>query len=810
MHDESDERFHALIEHIQVGIVVHRADGTVEVTNLRAQEMLDFTVENPFDRVGPAGQELFIRENGVPFRREELPSFVALCTGTSVRDTLVGAVRPSRGDLRWLLVDAEPQRRNDGTLTHVVTTFVDVTERQILRSKEKFQAGLLDAVGQAVVVTDPAGTITYWNRAAEAMYGWRADEVLGQNASLLVPPGESTVQGEVVLSGVRAGEHWSGVFPVQRKDRTVLPVLVSDTPVYDASGNLTAIIGVATDMTTLVHLEADLARAHERSVTILETITEGFTQVDREWRIMLVNRRAATFLQRAQEDLVGQVLWDVFPGTVGTRFEEELRRSMADGSPREFESYSTQYGIWFQAHVYPTAEGLSVYVRDISERHAYEARLHHQANHDALTGLPNRVLFEDRLHQALLQAQHERHSVAVLLVDLDRFTEINDTLGHPVGDQLLRLIGNQFVQALRDTDTVARFAGDEFVILLPGTDVVGAEAAARLLLEGLEQPFTIDTHTIYVGASVGITTTPDQPVEVVTMLRRADVAMYAAKRTGGYHVYRPEEDPHSEERLALIAGLRLAQGRDELELHYQPQRDLHSGRVEVAEALLRWNHPERKTVPPGVFIPLAEHTGLIRPMTTWVLDEALRQVRVWHGEGLNLRVSVNVSAWSLRDMEIVTTVRSALERRAVDPGFLILEITESALMTDQERSLEVARALTDLGVSITIDDFGTGYSSLSYLDRLPARELKIDPSLVVDLLEHAGHRRIVQAMIDLAHDLGLAVVAEGVENQQTMDLLRAYGSDRIQGYYIARPLPATALTEWLRSHGGIPGSPTPC
>ena len=425
--------------------------------------------------------------------------------------------------------------------------------------------------------------------------------------------------------------------------------------------------------------------------------------------------------------------------------------------------------------------------------------LEHQALHDALTELPNRVLLQDRLHQALISAQRENHQTALLITDLDRFKEINDTLGHHYGDLVLQEVSARMRAALRSSDTIARLGGDEFAILLPfiesGEDAV---KAARKLVTTMEKPIILEDHSFHIGISVGIALCPDHGKDGSTLMRHADVAMYVAKRsTSGYALYDHLEDQHSVSRLAMVGELRHAIEHKQLVLFYQPKIDLKEGRITGVEALARWNHPQRGLLSPDEFIPLAEHTGLIRPLTFCVLDEALQQTSQWMNGGLKLKMAVNLSAHHLQDEQLADKVESAMRHWDVPPELLEFEITESAIMANPLRAMNTLTQLSKMGIGLSIDDFGTGYSSLIYLKQLPVDEIKIDKSFVIDMLQNNEDLVIVRSTIDLAHNMGRQVVAEGVESEEVLNLLVELGCDMAQGYYISRPITANILTQWL-------------
>jgi diguanylate cyclase (GGDEF)-like protein len=427
-----------------------------------------------------------------------------------------------------------------------------------------------------------------------------------------------------------------------------------------------------------------------------------------------------------------------------------------------------------------------------------EAALRHQALHDALTGLPNRVLLQDRVQQAMLAAQHDPQPLALLLLDLDRFKEVNDTLGHQHGDLLLQQVAERLRATLRGADTVARLGGDEFAVLLPATDPAGATIAADRVHAALDTPFVVAGQSLRIGASLGLALCPEHGRDPQVLLRHADVAMYAAKRSGeACATYTPERDDYTADRLTLRADLRQAIMQGDLLLHYQPKVHIPSGRVHGVEALVRWQHPQRGLISPGEFIPLAEQTGLIGPLTHWVLEAALRQCRAWHRAGLQLHVAVNISIANVRDRHLPDTIAQLLTTYDVPPAALRLEVTESTLMADVARAQEVLTRLADLGVGISVDDFGTGYSSLAHLKRLPVDELKIDMSFVQHMAQDATDRAIVASTVALGHSLGLQVVAEGMEDRQTQEMLAGLGCDAAQGYYLSRPLPADDVARWL-------------
>jgi len=487
----------------------------------------------------------------------------------------------------------------------------------------------------------------------------------------------------------------------------------------------------------------------------------------------------------------------------------EYRRSLASG-----EAFASEYRlvrsdgdvVWWrdEGKIYPDGTGrarlLGGVAVDVTSSREAEQALRDRIHRDPLTGLANRNLLHRRLEQALQRATRDQQPVAVLLIDLDGFREVNNTLGQLNGDVVIQEVAARLGDVVGDADRVARVRGDEFALLLPDADAALAQVVAGKVLKAMEQPIMVERLPIEMGASIGIAVAPIHGLEPEIILRKADLAMQAAKKLRrAAVVYSAECDPYNPRGLVLLGELRRALEGDQLLLHYQPKVDLKTNTVIGAEALVRWRHPKRGLVPPNDFITLAEQGGLIKRLTRWVLGEAVGQCDVWRRGGTMLPVSVNLSARNLQDTQLLDDVPELLERKKLEPQFLELEITETAVMADAPRAVETLRRLREHGVGLAVDDFGTGYSSLVYLRKLPVSQLKIDKSFVIGMAAHEEEDEIiVRSTTDLGHHLGLQVVAEGVEDRPTFDKLGDLGCDAAQGYYMAKPMTPADLAVWLR------------
>jgi diguanylate cyclase (GGDEF)-like protein/PAS domain S-box-containing protein len=550
---------------------------------------------------------------------------------------------------------------------------------------------------------------------------------------------------------------------------------------------------------------------------VVQNSFDAIVTIDTDGAVETFNRAAELMFGYSECDARGLGLAELLRPPADVSGDRLLAQAME--GPTEANGCSSD-GRGFDVEVVVTAidsdddPKLVVVIRDITERKAHQNELEHQATHDPLTDLPNRLLLLERIGRALEAAAQSDRRVGILLLDLDRFKEINDALGHAVGDMLLVEVARRLEQPLPAGATLARLGGDEFAVLLPEVTEEEAQTVGWDLFDILKTPFNIEGFSLEVETSLGISLYPEHGVDGETLVQRADVAMYVAKNgKSGLVVYQPEKDFDHIRQLTIKGELRKAIDKGLLHLAYQPKVHHATDRVVGAEALLRWHHPEHGPIPPDELAGVAEHSGLIRPLTEWVIKTSLLQAAKWMREGYPLAVSVNVSARNLLEEDLPQRLRAVLSRHDLSPHHLTLEITESVIMDDPERAINTIFRLREMGLGISVDDFGTGYSSLAYLTKLPVNELKIDKSFVMSLENDPGSETIVKSTIDLAHRLGMTVVGEGVESAAIWEVLKRLGCDIGQGYHFSPPVPPDELLELVRRCPGtlpvtVEGTPT--
>ncbi len=557
--------------------------------------------------------------------------------------------------------------------------------------------------------------------------------------------------------------------------------------------------------------QAELALVHGQKLQKLDALMrnivqqsfDGILSVRADGRIDTANEAALRMFGCRPAELVGRHILQLFPELPRYRRLEAAHAGRGDrleGLARRQDGAAFPVELSLRPTVVEDERLMIAIVRDITAAKVQENRLRHQAVHDSLTNLPNRLLLSDRLAQALRSAAREHKPLALLLLDLDRFKEINDTLGHHLGDLLLIHFAQRLHDCIRDSDTIARLGGDEFAILLPAASGLDrAQAVSERIVQAVQQPFEVtEGLRLEIGVSIGIALFPDHADDPARLLQCADVAMYAAKKGAGpIQLYDRDKDRNTIRHLTLSGALRQAIEGGELSFDFQPKLDLLAGTIRSVEALARWRHPAQGPILPDEFIPHAEKTGLIQPFTRWSFDAALGQLARWQDTGLDISIAVNLSTRSLHDEKLPEIIAALLGKWRVDPRLLTLELTETAVMHDPDGARRNLFRLHDLGVRLSIDDFGTGYSSLSHLQRLPLHELKIDKSFVLQMTDNDSDLVIVRSTIDLAHNLGLSVVAEGIETAQHLAILQDLGCDLGQGFFVSQPLPIDRLTTWF-------------
>ena len=710
---------------------------------------------------------------------------------------------------------------------HPAQTIRDVDVRQKveahLAQMEGRYRGLLEAAPDAMVVVDEDGEIVLVNLQTEKQFGYRRDELLGQKITNIIPVGfaerliaDSTRSAAEAL----AQQIGTGIeLTARRKDGSAFPVEIMLSPLENDEGIL--VTAAIRDISVRKAAEVYLAQMEGRYRGLLEAAPDAMVVVNENGEIVLLNLQAEKQFGYRRDELLGQKITNIIPVGFAERLIADSTRSAAEALAQQIgtgieltarRKDGSAFPVEIMLSPLDSPEGILVTaaIRDISTRKAAEAlalsmalEKIHSAEHDRLTGLPNRLLLNDRIDQAIVRAEHHANKVAVLCLDVDGFKHINDSLGRPIGDKLLQSIAERLLGCVRTSDTVSRQGGDEFVVLLSEVEQdEGTAVLARRMLQQVARPHTINGQDLHITASIGVSVYPDDGMNAETLAKNAETAMYQAKEKSrqGYQFFKPAMNERAAERQSIEEDLYRALERRELVLHYQPKVGLSSRRITGAEALIRWNHPTRGLVPPGQFIPVAEECGLIQPIGAWVLREACRQARAWADAGLPaLTMAVNISAMEFREDTFLDGVFATLAETGLDPHLLELELTESVLVKQAESAASILRAVREKGVQVAIDDFGTGYSSLSYLRKFPVDALKIDQSFVRQISSGGDDTIIVTAIIALARSLKLRVVAEGVETAEELAFLGERQCDEVQGYYFSRPLPPDQFAMLLKT-----------
>jgi diguanylate cyclase (GGDEF)-like protein/PAS domain S-box-containing protein len=689
----------------------------------------------------------------------------------------------------------------------IVCVRSDITESKQAEVDLRKLGRVLEQSPASVMITDTEGIIEYVNPRFEQVSGYSAEEMIGENPRKLKSGDKTEEEYKAMWDALLAGREWRGIFHNKRKDGAIYWESASISPLRDDRGKITHFIAVKEDVTAQKRAEDQL----RMNATVFDTTQEGIMVTDAENIIKTVNPSFSRITGYSPDEVIGQSPTMLSSGRHDDSFYEELWDSIQHKHYWSGEIWNRRkdgsvYPEWLSIAAITDDQGIAKeYVAvfsDITKHKENEEQILYQANYDALTGLPNRSLFSDRLDQAIVSAMREQWKLAILFIDLDQFKMVNDTFGHVVGDELLQLVTKRVSDSVRQSDTIARFGGDEFVLLLQ--DVTDMDAVANIatkIINNITKVYTLYEREIFIGASVGITIFPDDAMNADSLLRNADMAMYQAKDRGrnNYQFFTASMQQKTLERQQLELDLRLAIERGELEIYYQPVVDAESERAVSVEALLRWNHPHRGMVNPSVFIPLAEDGGLIGPIGEWVIKGACEQLSRWHKSGYsNLRLAVNLSS---RQRELgleVDYLQRVLSECNLEPEILTLEITESLLMRDTEEAITWLSGFKTLGINLSVDDFGTGYSSLSYLKRFPVDILKIDRTFVSGLPQDADDASLVKTIVAMADSLNLGLIAEGVETKAQTNFLLRNGCKNLQGYYYAKPMAAKDMSVWLR------------
>ena len=716
-------------------------------------------------------------------------------------------------DDRFYHVVATPINDGDGQIVYIILIYTDITQlkRQeaALKEAELRQRAILNGTPAAITLIDPeTHRILFANQTLADMVGGEPHEIEGNVCHKFICPREEgqcpiTDLGETIDRSERS---------LVRLDGKILPIIKTVTKIELEGQEL--LLESFVDISALKEEQQRRKESEERYRTLYSTMREGVAQfrmihsdgyTPADYEFIDVNPAFEKIFSLTARDVVGRYASDIFPLVDAEPFGLEFfARVVRDQVSSEFEYEFAELNKVIKVSAAPTSSDyFSALFEDVTQRKKDEARIAHMAYFDALTDLPNRLLLKDRLNQMLIRAQRNNKQIALLFLDLDHFKRVNDTFGHEIGDQLLKIIADRLQNALRHCDSICRLGGDEFVVL---SDLINGEddavKIAEKIHETLKDPLVLRNKEIFITTSIGIAIYPADGDDADTLIKNADAAMYQSKDGGRdeFRFYSSNANAQALQRLLLANDLRKALDQQQFYLVYQPQIDMHSGQVIGVEALLRWYHPALGHLSPAQFIPLAEETGLILSIGRWVLSTACRQIMdIQRLSGVRLRVAVNLSAKQFRDVGLVSSIRDLLADIGLDADLLELEITESTLMDNIDSATKTLHSLRKMGLTLAIDDFGTGYSSLSYLHHFPIQRLKVDKTFVRRLSTHPEDSAITEAIIVMAHTMGIKVVAEGIENKQELDFLTAKKCDEAQGFYFSRPLTIAQLTEKINA-----------
>jgi diguanylate cyclase (GGDEF)-like protein/PAS domain S-box-containing protein len=799
-------RLASIVECSQDAIIGKTLEGVITSWNRAAEKMYGYTMTEA------VGQNIsFLLP---PARQAEIRELMERIGDGQSIDSLETQRLTKTGSLLDVSVSISPIKDADGRITGTSTIARDITLRKRAEEQLNLQSAALKAADNAVFITDHEGTILWVNRSFTTLTGYSQEEALGKNVRLLKSGEQSESFYANLWSTISSGKVWKGEIVNRRKDGTTYPEEMTITPVTRDDGNPANryFIVIKQDITERKLAEEMLQNNANKYRVLFEDSADanwlmdekGFLDCNSAALKMFGYSAAAEMKHPSDISPLNQA--DGTPSRAAS--EKKITAAFLNGKERFEWLHQRKNGKVFPAEVCLTALTLSgrrtllATVRDITDRKVAEERVQYLAYYDALTGLPNRTLLQDRLFKALAGARRQKDKVALLFLDLDGFKNINDSLGHSVGDLLLQEVAERLKIWGRERDTVARLGGDEFLIMLTSVEnSVDIAVAAERLMKAMTAEFVVQGHSFSVSCSIGVSIFPEHGTDCETLIKNADAAMYGAKENGrnNFRFFSDEMNALAVERLTLESSLRLALAREELFLMYQPQMDVVTGTVTGLEALLRWQHPDLGLVPPDKFIRIAENSGLIVPIGEWVLRTACRQAQSWQDEGLPaVTVAVNVSAVQFRQQGFCELIRNVLHETGLAPQCLELELTESLLLANAEVMLSVVEQLKAIGITLAIDDFGTGYSSFSYLRQFQVSRLKIDRSFIRDVAVKPDDAAITTAIISMAKSLNLKVIAEGVEDEAQMSFLRTHHCDEIQGYYFSKPLAVKDVANKLR------------
>ncbi len=756
------------------------------------------TVETGFSKISPAERkDIETHWLGTTLIPEHEFRFVRQISYALL---LVGGLALVLSLWTWML------RRQVRTRTAELTTTLDA-----LRESKDLYRTVLQTSPDGICLVDSNNRISFASQRIQEIFGYTdLDDILGRDIYELVSPLDHITLEANIERVLRGATPRNNQYRLVRKNGLTFTGEVASSCLYDAAGKSKGLVSIIRDISERKRAEDALRTSQQHMEALVTTTPVGVFEANAEGGCIFVNERwqamaglrMAEALDHGWQQAIHpddrEYVRNAWQQTVlhQQQLQLEFRFQRSDGV--------VTWGLGQASPLFDHDGQLLSFIgsiTDISERKAAEAKIELLAHRDPLTGLPNRLLLKDRIEQSFVHAERQGEQVALLFLDLDNFKAINDSLGHPIGDTLLQMVAKRLQGCVREADTISRQGGDEFVIVLTELDDSDTiSTIAGKILQELVTPFCVEQHELSTSISIGIAVFPEDGENFNTLLQKADTAMYQAKEAGRntYRFFNEEMNSNAVEHLLMRTSLRRALQQDEFVLHYQPQISLANGTVVGVEALIRWNHPELGLVAPGRFIQLAESTGLIVPIGEWVLNEACRQAAEWHRNGLpELVMAVNLSAVQFKRGDLEQTVLAALAASGHDPAFLELELTESILIQNTENIFSTLRRLKSMGLQLSIDDFGTGYSSLAYLKRFEVDKLKIDQSFIRDLADDPGDAAIVRAIIQMARSLNLKTIAEGVENENIVNLLRLNHCDEVQGYHYARPMPAAQFSQFI-------------